>query len=73
MKYPTIQNKEWVQPIRKGYKLCCCDCGLVHTVNFRLVNNQTGLGKSIHMQFERNIRATGQVRRWMKANGGGGE
>lgn len=26
---------EWVQPIRRGYRLACCDCGLVHLVDFR--------------------------------------
>jgi hypothetical protein len=26
---------EWVQPIRRGYKMRCCDCGLVHEMMFR--------------------------------------
>ena len=26
----------WVQPIRAGYKMACCDCGLVHTMDFRV-------------------------------------
>jgi hypothetical protein len=25
----------WVQPIRSGYKMQCCDCDLVHTMEFR--------------------------------------
>ena len=33
---------DWVQPIRRGYKVACCDCGLVHRVDFRLV--KTGRG-----------------------------
>jgi len=31
---------EWQQPIRKGYRMACCDCGLVHTMNFRVVNGR---------------------------------
>lgn len=26
----------WVQPVRRGYKMQCCDCELVHTVDFRV-------------------------------------
>jgi hypothetical protein len=27
---------EWQQPVRRGYKLACCDCGLVHKMDFRV-------------------------------------
>lgn len=27
---------EWVRPIPRGYRLACCDCGLVHLMNFRI-------------------------------------
>ncbi len=30
MKYAQVYSGEWVQPVRKGYKMGCCDCGLVH-------------------------------------------
>lgn len=30
-----VTNGEWVQPKRRGYQLECCDCGLVHILNFR--------------------------------------
>lgn len=36
MTYTKPKEGEWVQPIRKGYKLACCDCGLVHTMDFRI-------------------------------------
>jgi len=67
MKYDQVKSGEWIQPYRKGYKLCCCDCGLVHTVNFRLVKNKRGRGKKIQLQAFRDNRATGQVRRGMKS------
>ena len=35
--FPTVQSGEWVQPRRRGYWMKCCDCGLVHRMNFRLV------------------------------------
>lgn len=57
MKYKQVVEGEWVQPIRKGYKMACCDCGLVHTVNFRIHKNK------IQLQAFRNNRATGQHRR----------
>lgn len=34
--YRVVKPGEWVQPIRRGYKLACCDCGLVHRVDFRI-------------------------------------
>jgi len=35
-KYYTVQAGEWIQPVRRGYRLACCDCGLVHTFDFRI-------------------------------------
>ena len=28
---------EWQHPKMKGYKMQCCDCGLVHEVEFRVM------------------------------------
>lgn len=63
-RYDTPEAGEWVQPRRKGYKLACCDCGLVHTLNFRIVKYGPNLRK-IQFQVFRNNRATAQMRRWM--------
>ena len=63
MKYPTILDGEWTYPVRKGFKLACCDCGLVHNVDFRLVGDKK---KQIHLRMKRNGRSTGQIRRHMK-------
>lgn len=57
MRYTTPNEGEWVQPKRKGYKLRCCDCGLVHTLDFRIKN------KRIQFRAFRNYRATGATRR----------
>ena len=51
---------EWIQPVRRGYKLSCCDCGLVHNLDFRIA------GGRVQFRAFRNNRATGNVRRYMK-------
>lgn len=48
MKYKQVQAGEWVQPRRKNYLMKCCDCGLVHRMNFRLLKN--GRGNFIQFQ-----------------------
>lgn len=52
------KDGEWIQPIHRGYKLECCDCGLVHRLDYRIV---TG-----HVQFRavRDARSTAQIRRY---------
>ncbi len=64
MRYPNPTG--WVSPRRRGYKMACCSCGLVHRIVFRLVRNKFGSGKKIQFRVERDARATGQMRRWMK-------
>ena len=60
MRYTRPKDGEWVQPVRRGYKLSCCDCGLVHTVDFRIYRGR------IQFRAFRNERSTGQSRRWMQ-------
>jgi len=58
--YDEPEEGEWVLPVRRGYKMACCDCGLVHRIDFRLRNG--------HIEFRvfADNRATAAVRRWMK-------
>lgn len=53
---------EWVQPVRRNYELECCDCGLVHILNFRLIKTPNG-GHSIQFQAFRDNRKTAATRR----------
>lgn len=62
MKYEEPEAGEWVFPRRKGYKLRCCDCGLVHRVDFKLE------GKHILFRVFRDNRATAAVRRYKSFN-----
>lgn len=36
-KFKQVNAGEWVQPRRKSYLMKCCDCGLVHEMEFKLV------------------------------------
>ena len=61
MKYKTVVTGEWVRPQRRGYKFACCDCGLVHRLDFRLIRENQG--KRVEFRAFRDNRATGQIRR----------
>lgn len=63
-RYKKEEEGRWMQPVEEGYKFCCCDCGLVHQLDFRVVFD----GPEERAQFRvfRDNRATGQVRRHMK-------
>ena len=63
-RYDHPEAGEWIQPRREGYLLACCDCGLVHTLDFRIVKNRRG--NFIQFRVFRATRSTGQLRRWMK-------
>lgn len=59
-KYEQAYDGDWIQPIMKKYKMRCCDCGLVHTVDFRIV------GKRVQLSASRDKRATAASRNWLK-------
>jgi hypothetical protein len=48
---------DWVQPVRKGYRIACCDCNLVHTMDFRVRKGQ------VQFRVRRNDRSTAALRR----------
>jgi hypothetical protein len=60
--YPIVKAGEWVQPEMEGYKMRCCDCGLVHRIDFRVTR-----GRHVQLRAWRDARATSQVRRHMAA------
>ncbi len=55
-KYHKQTDGEWVQPLT-GYKMACCDCGLVHRMEFR------GVRGKIQFRAYRDNRATAARRR----------
>ncbi len=48
---------DWIRPL-PGYKMACCDCGLVHNLEFRIDDNG-----NTNFRASRNERATAAKRR----------
>ena len=67
---------DWISPIHKRYQMACCDCGLTHTLRFRVIRvtryhggfftYRRQSGYRVQLQARRNERATAQVRRHKK-------
>ena len=55
-RYPSVTTDDWIQPARRGYRMMCCDCGLVHELDFRIVRSR------VQIRARRNNRATGAAR-----------
>jgi hypothetical protein len=59
VRYGQVFDGEWIEPKpQQGYKMACCDCGLVHRLNFDVVDGK------VQFQAFRDNRATAQRRRW---------
>lgn len=78
-KHPPVKDGERVHPLMDKYKMSCCDCGLVHLMNFRALRVTKKMKKGwfeyeeldpkkyrIVLWASRDNRATGQIRRWRK-------
>ena len=61
--YESPEENEWIQPILRGCKLACCDCGLVHNMDYRTYKGR------IQFRASRNERSTGQKRRYINMSG----
>lgn len=57
MRYQQAIDGDWIRPKRTGYKVACCDCGLVHRFNFSVINGV------FRFQAFRDNRATAAKRR----------
>jgi hypothetical protein len=51
----------WIRATTTPYRIACCDCGLVHDLEFQVVDGQ------VEFRARRNERSTGQRRRWKRA------
>ena len=45
--YYHVTDGEWIGVPKRGYKEQCCDCGLIHRLNFRVVGGAIGLALSL--------------------------
>lgn len=74
---PKTGWTEWICPKMSGYRMKCCDCGLVHDVDFRVVKYKhskscfykviRGKNTQVHIRVRRNERCTSAGRRTRKA------
>lgn len=61
--FPHVSASEWITPRRRFYYLGCCDCGLVHKMEFRLVPSWHGPGQKIQMRAWRDEPRTAALRK----------
>jgi hypothetical protein len=59
-KYIQVEDGDWIQPVARGHKEQCCDCGLVHSTDYRVIDGQ------VWYKTKRDLRATAAVRRQFK-------
>jgi len=64
-RYTKPKEGEWVKPVMKGYKMMCCDCGLIHRLDFRV--KRWGRGFKVLFRAFRHVRATAAARRRIRA------
>jgi hypothetical protein len=67
-KYPVLDDGQPVViPMSSGtLRLGCCDCRLVHDINFNIEVNPETKEMQLVLKFYRNNRSTAQARRWKK-------
>lgn len=39
--YMQIVEGDWIEPAKKGFVDQCCDCGLVHVIDFEVIDKRT--------------------------------
>lgn len=65
MKYLKAVEGEWFECGWNRFRLMCCDCGLVHEMDFKIEPHRVpaGMGYRLFMKAKRNERATSASRR----------
>jgi hypothetical protein len=59
--YHEAEDDEWIDAAHRGHRIQCCDCGLVHNYDFRVVEGR------VQFRAKRNNRATAAVKRHKRA------
>ena len=60
-KYKKESSGVWIRPFKRGYRIRCCDCGLVHRIDFDHI--PWGRGRKVIFRVWRDERATAASRR----------
>ena len=68
LSYDVICYGEWTRPRMRDFREQCCDCGLIHRLDFRIVDGRKGTrarlrGIKVEFRTRRDDRATAAVRR----------
>ena len=58
--YRVISYGEWTRPRMRNFREQCCDCGLIHRLDFRIVDGR------VEFRTRRDDRATAAARRSFK-------
>jgi hypothetical protein len=58
--YRVISYGEWTRPRMRNFREQCCDCGLIHRLDFRIVDSR------VEFRTRRDDRATAAARRSFK-------
>lgn len=61
MRYQQQYDGDIIRPQMRGYKIRCCDCGLVHVIDFRVV--KVGRGHGVELKVKLDLRSTAASRR----------
>jgi hypothetical protein len=67
-KFYKVKDNEWQMPVMDKYKLACCDCGLVHNIDFKVIDDDTHKkikNASVLFKAKRNIKLTKELRKEM--------
>ncbi len=62
--YTNPEDSDVIQPVMEGYRMACCDCGLVHELDFNVTDDML-----VQFRAWRNERATAAKRREMRKRG----
>ena len=58
--YEQADDGEWIRPVMRGHRNACCDCGLVHVIDYRIVDGR------VEFRARRHNRSTAAMRRKTK-------
>lgn len=56
-RFKQVATGEWVTPVRNGYLMKCCDCGLVHRMDFRVAKDKAGRNRIQMRGFREPVKA----------------
>lgn len=63
-KYVHLEDGQWHEPVMNRHREECCDCGLVHKVDYRIKETTRGTRLEFRARVDR--KATAAIRRAFK-------